>query len=109
MIIIGNGKSRETSPEFAAAFKRALHKSICFAKQNPDLAFSYYLKANPDKSAKTIAWEKHAWELSATLLSEQQTINVEELKTFYQWQLSQGIVAQPFDLTPLISPFLLPI
>ncbi len=106
MIIIGNGKSRETSPEFATAFRRALYKSICFAKQNPDLAFNHYLKANPDKSAKTIAWEKQAWELTATLLSEQQTVNAEELKTFYKWQLSQGIITQHFDVTTLISHFL---
>ncbi|MCH9609108.1 MAG: hypothetical protein S4CHLAM45_08710 [Chlamydiales bacterium] len=103
MIVIGNGKCRETSLEFTQAFQRALHKSITFSKNHPIRAFEHYIKANPDKTARTIDWEREAWNCTSTLLAEDQTIDLDQLKKFYTWQLSQKILTQPVDCSSLIT------
>ncbi|MFZ0564695.1 MAG: ABC transporter substrate-binding protein [Chlamydiales bacterium] len=102
MIIVGNADTPQTSPEALASFQRALQKGIDFCKQHPEVAFSSYLAHNPGKRAKTIAWERKAWENTYPLFAESQSLEAETLSTFYQWQLNQGFLHQPFDFQNMI-------
>lgn len=103
MIILGNNKTRETSPEFVSAFQRALQKSIAYCEQQPEQAFQCYLLHNRDKSPHTIAWEKHAWEKTSTLFAKNQQIDRALIADFYQWQLQEHILSEPFDYQTLLS------
>lgn len=103
MIVLANAGSYHGSSTFIQPFQRALQKSIDFCKAHPEKAFECYLKHNPDRSPKTVAWQKEAWEITVPLLADDQTIDRELVKDFYLWQISQGIIKKDFDYQKLIS------
>jgi len=102
MILLGNANTFETSSQQIVHFQHALQKSIDFCKEYPDEAFDCYLLHNPDKRKKTIAWERKAWAVTLPLLANDQSVEPEVLSTFYQWQLDQGFLTQPFDFKKII-------
>ncbi|MCP5470194.1 MAG: ABC transporter permease/substrate-binding protein [Chlamydiales bacterium] len=89
LIIVAN---EDIEPEFVAKFQRALQKSLSYAKEHQEEAFALYLNANPDKSDKTVAWEKDAWIQTAPLFCNSQDINMEGIAKYYEWQFERGIV-----------------
>jgi len=103
MIILAHADSLQATPEFAGKFQRALQKSLDYCRTNPDAAFKCFLNHNQDRSQKTVAWQKEAWEMTIPLLAIDQTIDNELVSTFYSWQLSQGIIEKPFNYQELIS------
>jgi NitT/TauT family transport system substrate-binding protein len=102
MIILANNHTPESSPAFAQSFQRALHKSIQFCQSNPDEAFLCYQLHNPDRRAKTLAWEKEAWEVTCPLLADNQEIEIQLLEDFKSWMEDRGILTDSFDIHHLI-------
>lgn len=103
MIILANDSSFHASSDFVLPFQRALQKSLDFCKEHPHEAFECFLIHNQDLSPKTIAWQKEAWTMTSSLLADNQIIDHELLKNFYQWQLSQKIILSEFDYQSLIT------
>ncbi len=103
MIVLANADTYHGSSAFTIPFQRALQKSIDFCKTYPDEAFECYLKHNPDRSSKTIAWQQEAWQLTFPLLAQNQTIDQKLVKDFYLWQIDQGIIKNEFDLQKLVN------
>ncbi len=102
MIILANSNTPESSPEFAQAFQRALHKSIQFCRLHPEEAFRCYEAHNPDRRAKTLAWEKEAWERTLPLLAENQVIDIPLLDNFKTWLEEQKIITNSFSINKII-------
>ncbi len=102
MVIVANGNTLESSPEFSKAFQRALQKSIAFCVDNPDEAFHCYEIHNPDRRTKTLAWEKEAWEVTYPLLAENQKIDLQLLDNFKTWLEYQGIITNSFTINNLV-------
>ncbi|MFN0065027.1 MAG: ABC transporter substrate-binding protein [Chlamydiales bacterium] len=102
LIVLANEKSKEASPDFRNRFARALQKSIDYAKKNPDKAFASYIRANPDKTPKTIAWEKEAWRVTSPLFASTQEIDLEKIKNFYFWQQEREIITDHIECSSLI-------
>lgn len=102
MIILANANSYEASPEFSAAFQRALHKSISFCLAHPNEAFACYQKHNPDRRTKTFTWEKEAWERTLPLLAKDQIIDSQIVNKFTTWLVEQKILDRPLDIHTLI-------
>lgn len=97
LLILTNQESPEGSQEFALRFQCALQRSIDFSKAHPELAFSLYIQANPDKSQRTIEWEKAAWEETCPLFAKNQEIDFELVEEYYQWQFEHSIVDTEFN------------
>ena len=85
LIILAKEDSEAASPGFASRFKTALQESINFAKEHPHEAFESYIKANLDKSDKTLAWEKEAWMKTYPLLAKDQEDDPSVWKSFSEW------------------------
>lgn len=98
MIILAHANTKESSYAYVTAFKHALQKSIDFCKQNPKTAFNDYLTCHPDKRMSTVEWEKNAWELSCSLLANDQFFDMQTLHTFYEWLVGQKIISKHFDI-----------
>ncbi len=85
LIVVAHGGTEFTSQPFIENFKLALQESINFSRENPDIAFGLYVKANPDKRARTFAWEKEAWKKTVPLLALNQENDPSVWDRFYQW------------------------
>ena len=59
---------------------------------------------NPDKRNKTLAWEKEAWLATVPLLASNQEVDLENIKTFYEWSKARGLFLQTFNYQRL-APF----
>jgi NitT/TauT family transport system substrate-binding protein len=103
MIILANSGTLFSTPTFVDHFQRALQKSITYCKEHPDLAFAIYLKYNLDRREKTNEWQKEAWALTIPLLCNDQTIDTQIIKEFYEWQVKEGIIVNPFDFQELTN------
>jgi NitT/TauT family transport system substrate-binding protein len=75
IIVVASNKNLQKNPLFYEKFRDALQESIDFSRQNPEVAFALYAKANPDKSPETLSWEKEAWFLTIPVLAESQQID----------------------------------
>ncbi|MEZ5314858.1 MAG: ABC transporter substrate-binding protein [Chlamydiales bacterium] len=102
MIILANNQAVESSPTFVQAFQRALDKSIQFSCNHPDDAFLCYQLHNPDRRAKTLAWEKEAWKLTYPLLVKNQNIDIQMLEKLKNWMQDRKIITQSFNIHQLI-------
>lgn len=105
MILLANSGSPHGSKEFSTHFQKALQKSIDFCFENPEEAFSCYARFNQDRRQKTWEWQKAAWYLTLPLLAKDQSIDSEVVKSFYLWQLQEGVIQKKFDYLNLISNF----
>lgn len=101
MIILANDHTTAASPLFAAAFQRALQKSIDYCRAEPEEAFKIYARGNPDHRPKTLQWEREAWEKTLPLLARDQRVDREEVATFYSWLYDQKIVTVPYPTASL--------
>lgn len=81
VIVTKQGFDEET----AARFRKALHDSIQYAKAHPEEAFNIYLRYNPDKGEKTIAWEKNSWDVTRPLFADDTAINRTQWDAFKAW------------------------
>ena len=101
MIILANADSPFSTPAYVKNFQQALQKSLDYCRFHPDEAFASYLKYNRDRRAKTNVWQKEAWELTLPLLAKDQSIDAQLIKEFYDWQIAEGIIKNPFDYQDL--------
>jgi NitT/TauT family transport system substrate-binding protein len=85
LIFLARKHSLQASEEFISRFKKALQESIDFSVTQSDDAFKSYLKYNPDKSARTIAWERAAWNKTIPTLATTQTIDEGLWNHFVDW------------------------
>lgn len=82
LIIVSNPEYDEV---LADKFRRALAQSIQYAKAHPEEAFNIYLRYNPDKGEKTIAWEKNSWEVTRPLFADDTAIDWNQWNAFKNW------------------------
>ena len=85
LIVVAHKQTPYASPEFIENFKLSLQKSIDFSAENPDEAFAVYVRANQDKSEKTLAWEKAAWLKTIPVLAKDQMDDEQVWSTFDAW------------------------
>jgi NitT/TauT family transport system substrate-binding protein len=84
--------SSKNYPARSASFKKALQESIAYTRNHAEEAFEIYLKANPDKSKKTVDWEKIAWQNTIEVLATDQNVNKEVWETFANWQRNNHLM-----------------
>lgn len=92
LIIVAKANTLHVSEKFVSQFRQALQKSIQYSLLFPEEAFSYYLKANPDKRDKTAAWERIAWFKTLSSLSTKETLNLNQWDKFSQWLESNELL-----------------
>jgi len=85
LIIIAKEGSAWSESDFVARFQAALQQSIDYSVAHPDAAFDIYMRANPDKSEKTFAWERQAWHKTIPLLAENQHNDPAVWENFEAW------------------------
>lgn len=85
LVIIAKEGSAQADNAFEKSFQEALQESINFSKDHPEEAFDIYIKANPDKSVKTIKWEKEAWRSTYPLFAKNQSIDESLWRLFVEW------------------------
>jgi NitT/TauT family transport system substrate-binding protein len=88
VIVAKKGFDAETAEHFRAG----LQKSIRYAKAHPEEAFNIYLRYNPEKGEKTIAWERNSWETTRPLFADETAIDWEKWETFKEWLKKRGLV-----------------
>lgn len=69
----------------AEQFRKGLSESIQYAKAHPVEAFNIYLRYNPDKGEKTVAWEKNSWEITRPLFADDTRIDWDKWNVFKNW------------------------
>jgi len=74
-------------------FQRALQKSIEYSKKHPMHAFNLYVKAAPQKSMRSLIWERNAWDVTYPLLSMTQSTDPERWKLFYEWMKNENLMS----------------
>lgn len=92
LIFLVREGSKQANEDFIKAFQKGLQDSIDFSVLNPEAAFGLYLKANPDKSQKTLLWERAAWEKTISVLAHQQKIEPEVWNTFVEWLVKEKLI-----------------
>jgi NitT/TauT family transport system substrate-binding protein len=90
-------------PEFDRCdpFKQALQKAIDWSVSHPDEAFAIYAQANPDKSFKTLAWERQAWLLTYPHLTQSQQLDRAKWQRYAEWLQERKLVQGPISLDQL--------
>lgn len=83
-------------------FLEGVAKSVAFCKKHPDEAFAIYARVNPDKSERTLKWEKRSWEKTLPLLAENGSIDARVVERFKRW-LFEGDRHQPEPKRPLLQ------
>lgn len=96
-IVVAKGSLR-LQPHVAEKFQTALQKSIDFCQKDPLVAFNMYVEANPEKSPKSLLWEKKSWHLTLALLAESQTFNKQKVMVLNQWLKENGLLSRTFKL-----------
>ncbi|WP_213318167.1 ABC transporter substrate-binding protein [Chlamydiifrater volucris] len=107
LLVCAKANTLASSEQFISLFQKALHQSICFSKENPDMAFSIYAKAT-SKATETLEDERQQWEETLNLLAENQNPLTEGL----QIELTKTIIhhypelaeAATRHLEKLVSP-----
>lgn len=92
LIFVANQNSPQTDPEFIERFKKGLKKSIEFVQANPEKAFEIYIALNPDKSDKTLAWERDAWKITSPVLAKDPSIDPSVWSNFHAWLKENAIM-----------------
>lgn len=85
LIILAKNGEPQSDPDFISRFQTALQESIDFSISYPEEAFTIYTLSQPDKSQKTIEWEKKAWMKTIPTLAETQEISYEKWNRFESW------------------------
>lgn len=104
LIVLGHEDYLQKNPSFAKKFQQALAESIHFSIQFPNQAFEHYALANPDKSPKTLSWEKNAWNITFPLLAKNQEIEIDCWQTFIKWMLKENLIEHAIDPTSFVCP-----
>lgn len=84
-------------------FQKALDEAIAFSRDNPDLAFEYYLAMNPDKDTATLEWERIAWKKITPCLAEDQDFQKDQWQEFHEWMMSKNLLTKRIDLNKLLE------
>ncbi|HRD55297.1 MAG TPA: ABC transporter substrate-binding protein, partial [Parachlamydiaceae bacterium] len=92
LIAVVASHSKEASLEFEKTFQIALQESIDYSKACWQEAFSFYAAHNPDKSAKTLSWEKASWEKTYPLLAKDQFFDPEVTQTLCSWLIDNKLI-----------------
>lgn len=92
LVILASKYFINQNPDKAINFQKALQESIDFSKEHPEKAFDLYAKANPDKSLKTLIWEKKAWTHTYPLLAKNQDIDHDCWTNFCSWMYEQHLI-----------------
>jgi NitT/TauT family transport system substrate-binding protein len=91
------------SDSFIAHFKQALDESIHRSQADPTGAFDTYIKANPDKTVTTLAWERRAWEATLPVLAQHQGDEADVWEGYAGWLKGEGLIAEDVHVDGLLS------
>lgn len=101
LVILSNDNFLKKNPHFARNFQKALQESISFSKQFPDDAFALYAQANPDKSPKTLSWEKKSWKLTYPLLAKDQEMDKSCWQVYSEWMYKHHLLDEAIEIQDL--------
>jgi len=76
-----------------------LSKAYKECRSNPEKAFQLYSKANPQKSAKTLSWEKTAWLKTVPLLPSRKLLLENRWKNISQWLIRNEFIENSFTIS----------
>lgn len=85
LIVVSRSDSYIENSEFESNFQKALQESINYSKAHVAEAFDIYISQNPDKSRKTVAWEKESWNRTYPLLTKDQTFEPQVTENLRNW------------------------
>jgi len=85
LIVIAKEGMQKNHPEKVEQLQVALQESLDYARKHPEEAFEAYRKQNPDKSQKTLAWEKLAWLKTVPVLAKSQVIDKDIWDNYTRW------------------------
>ena len=103
LVFISRNDVLENNPTLASNFQNALQESILYCRENPNTAFDTYIRMNPNKDAKTIAWERSAWEKVQKEFCETQNFENDCWETFARWMEEHGLIGEKTDLSDLLE------
>jgi NitT/TauT family transport system substrate-binding protein len=92
LIFVADARSKCADPAFMRRFQDALAESIAYSVSNLEEAFALYLKANPDKGAKTRAWERRAWAMTAPLLAKDREVDSKRWEDYKRFLEMNGFL-----------------
>lgn len=67
------------------AFTVGLQKSLDYVRNHPDEAFDIYAKANPNKSRRTLNWERRAWKRTLPYLAKTPELEKKVIDNFHTY------------------------
>ncbi len=103
LVLVANRGTTWAQPDFVQRFRSALDEAIAFCRKDPQRAFDIYTKANPDKTSRTLDWERRAWDRTLSTLAQQQDDEPEVWQGYYEWLEAQGLLSHPYDVQELIG------
>lgn len=92
LLFVARKNSPQAQDDFKHHFQEAVAESIAFCQNNPEQAFQIYVKHNPDKSSKTLTWERRSWDLTYPVLAKDKEIDPLMWENFHKWLLENGII-----------------
>lgn len=92
LIFVAREGSKESTLEFEKAFQRALQESIDYSQKYPKEAFIAYETHNPDKSTKTLKWEKASWNKTYPLLAKDQIFEKSVEENLKDWLIQNKLI-----------------
>lgn len=102
LVILASMRLVSLRPEMIPRFQKALQESITFSQNNPEQAFDAYLTYNPDKTQKTIAWEKKAWAITAPLYPKDPTLELKVWQEYQDFLLENAVIGEKKELGSLL-------
>jgi len=103
LIIVGNKQALRNRSYFADRFRRALQKAIDYCCAFPDEAFEVYVKANSNKSAKTLLWEHQAAALTFQTFAREQKVDLDQVQVLKNWLADHGLLSGRVDINELFE------
>lgn len=83
-------------------FLRAVEKSNRFAASNVEESFALYANSLPDKSPKTLKWERRSWAVTAPQMAQNVQVDRERIQELYEWMWRGGFLKKAFSPSDLI-------
>lgn len=102
LVVVSRGDLRKEK-HLITCFQRALQKSIDYCRTWPDVAFAMYIDHHPEKSEKTIDWERKSWKMTNNALAHSQEFSYERVVCLTDWLQEKGLMGKTIPIDPYIS------
>jgi ABC-type nitrate/sulfonate/bicarbonate transport system substrate-binding protein len=95
----------EDRPHLSMKFRRALQNCLNWCREHPQEAFEIYASQLPNKSSRTLEWERSAWKATFPLLAFSQQPNKEKWKNLASWMDAHQLSKHCIDLNRFLEEF----